>query len=205
MYGSAIHACVTAGQHARALGLLGEMLERRVVPDAAVFTAAMTAVDGWGGALRLLEVMKREVRELVPVAGRSLLLLPWSKRLWRGGTMMKRGVEGNFWTHRTFWGCTRDLAVLPHLGWGSSRSLSEALVLCRSEERVACLRERAGGHAVRRVKNDEQSVHSKACKIRQRAAFSSNGLWVGIYACSFTCRKCSFVSSANVIIWPHRV
>ncbi|CAM9800577.1 unnamed protein product, partial [Ectocarpus sp. 12 AP-2014] len=59
-YGSAIRACVVGGQHRRALELLEEMLERRVVPDAAVFTAAMTAVDGWGAALRLLEVMKRE-------------------------------------------------------------------------------------------------------------------------------------------------
>ncbi|CAM9360667.1 unnamed protein product, partial [Ectocarpus sp. 4 AP-2014] len=59
-YGSAIHACVVGGQHRRALELLEEMLERRVVPDAAVFTAAMTAVDGWSAALRLLEVMKRE-------------------------------------------------------------------------------------------------------------------------------------------------
>lgn len=67
-YGSAIHACVVGGQHRRALSLLEEMLERRVVPDAAVFTAAMTAVDGWGAALRLLEVMKREV-------GRWLLLM----------------------------------------------------------------------------------------------------------------------------------
>ena len=38
------------------------MLERRVIPDAAAFTAAMAAVDGWAAALRLLEVMKREVR-----------------------------------------------------------------------------------------------------------------------------------------------
>ncbi|CAM9972289.1 unnamed protein product, partial [Ectocarpus sp. 8 AP-2014] len=59
-YGSAIHACVVGGQHRRALELLEEMLECRVVPDAAVFTAAMTAVDGWGATLRLLEVMKRE-------------------------------------------------------------------------------------------------------------------------------------------------
>lgn len=61
VYGSAIHACVVGGEHGRALVLLEEMLERRVVPDAAVFTAAMTAVDGWGAALRLLEDMKREV------------------------------------------------------------------------------------------------------------------------------------------------
>lgn len=61
VYGSAIRACVVGGEQGRALALLGEMLERRVVPDAAVFTAAMTAVDGWGAALRLLVVMKREV------------------------------------------------------------------------------------------------------------------------------------------------
>lgn len=61
MYGSAIHACVVGGEHRRALALLGEMLERRVAPDAAAFTAAMAAADGWAAALRLLEVMKREV------------------------------------------------------------------------------------------------------------------------------------------------
>lgn len=76
-YGSAIHACVVGGQHRRALALLDEMLERRVVPDAAVFTAAMTAMDGWGAALRLLEVMKREV-------GRWLLLM-YGAAAGRGG------------------------------------------------------------------------------------------------------------------------
>lgn len=64
MYGSAIHACAVGGEHRRALALLAEMLERRVVPDAAAFTAAMPAADGWAAALRLLEVMKREVREV---------------------------------------------------------------------------------------------------------------------------------------------
>eukprot|EP00752_Nemacystus_decipiens_P006448 g5808.t1 len=60
VYGSAIHACAVGGEHHRALALLGEMLERRVIPDAAAFTAAMAAADGWAAALRLLEIMKRE-------------------------------------------------------------------------------------------------------------------------------------------------
>lgn len=60
-YGSAIHACVVGGERRRALALLQEMMKNGVVPDAAAFNAAMPAVDGWAAALRLLEVMKREV------------------------------------------------------------------------------------------------------------------------------------------------
>ncbi len=65
-YGSAIRACVVAGEHRRALALLEEMLERPVEPDAAAFTSAMAAVGGWAAALRLLEVMKREVSADAP-------------------------------------------------------------------------------------------------------------------------------------------
>lgn len=67
VYGSAVHACVVGGEPSRALALVEEMMESGAVPDAAAFTAAMTAVDGWAAALRLLEVMKREVSD-----GRSL-------------------------------------------------------------------------------------------------------------------------------------
>lgn len=62
VYGSAVHACVVGGEPRRGLALLDEMIENGVVPDAAAFTVAMSAVDGWAAALRLLEVMKREVR-----------------------------------------------------------------------------------------------------------------------------------------------
>lgn len=62
VYGSALHACVKGGQRKRALALLDEMLGNGVVPDAVVFTAAIGAVDGWAAALRLLTLMKNEVR-----------------------------------------------------------------------------------------------------------------------------------------------
>ena len=62
VYGSAVHACVKAGEHERALSLLGEMVEVGVMPDAVAFTAVMTAVNGWAAALKLLEIMKRAVR-----------------------------------------------------------------------------------------------------------------------------------------------
>lgn len=65
VYGSAVHACVVGKEPRRALALLEEMIERGVVPDAVVFTAAMTAVDGWAAALRLLEVMKRAVSDFL--------------------------------------------------------------------------------------------------------------------------------------------
>ncbi|CAN0344139.1 unnamed protein product, partial [Hapterophycus canaliculatus] len=63
VYGSAIHACVTAGQGARALALLGEMLERRVVPDAATYNAALSVVARSGRedvALALLKQMEAD-------------------------------------------------------------------------------------------------------------------------------------------------
>lgn len=60
-YGSAIHACVVGGERKRALALLEEMMERGVPPDSVAFNAAMAAVDDWAAALRLMEVMKREV------------------------------------------------------------------------------------------------------------------------------------------------
>lgn len=60
-YGSAIHACVVGGERKRALALLEEMMERGVPPDSVAFNAAMAAVDGWAAALRLMEVMEREV------------------------------------------------------------------------------------------------------------------------------------------------
>ena len=60
-YGSAIHACVVGGERKRALALLEEMIERGVPPDAVAFNSAMAAVDSWAAALRLLEIMEREV------------------------------------------------------------------------------------------------------------------------------------------------
>lgn len=60
-YGSAIHACVVGGERKRALSLLEEMMQRGVPLDSVAFNAAMSAVDGWAAALRLLEVMEREV------------------------------------------------------------------------------------------------------------------------------------------------